>query len=33
MEKERIFVEAKNQQGNIEIIKSDLLNILTLPET
>lgn len=33
MEKQRIFVEAKNHKGDIRLIRSELLKNLTLPET
>lgn len=32
MEKQRIFIEAKNQRGNLKIT-SNILDTLTLPET
>ena len=32
MEKQRIFIEAKNQKGNLKIV-SDISDTLTLPET
>ena len=33
MEKERIFIEAESQKGNLKLTKSELLQTLNLPET